>query len=191
VRLPDPPGPLPIDARFPIEAFAALRAAAPADPRAENEFRRAALRHIAEVAERLIRPGDASAAAMLFLPSETMSAELHARFPDVVEDSYRARGWIVSPTSLMASLTALKAVLRTAGAMRTAPNDRMVEELETLRRRVAALETGGALSRPAAQAPAAAAADPPAPSEPAPEPDLWEDRREADDGSARLPFPLR
>jgi DNA recombination protein RmuC len=48
----------------------------------------------------------------MFLPSEAVYAELHANFPDVVEKSYRARVWIVSPTTLMATLNTVRAVLK-------------------------------------------------------------------------------
>ena len=50
----------------------------------------------------------------MFLPSEAVYAELHANFPETVEQSYRARVWIVSPTTLMATLNTVRAVLKDA-----------------------------------------------------------------------------
>jgi DNA recombination protein RmuC len=146
IRLPYPPGPIAIDARFPVEAFAKLHGpGADNDPAAENEFRRAALRHIVDIAERLIVPDATAESALMFIPSETMYAELHARFPDVVQDSYRARVWIVSPTSLMATLHTLRAVLRDAKARESAEliqteAGHVLSEVDALRRRVFSLE---------------------------------------------------
>ena len=48
----------------------------------------------------------------MFLPREAVYAELHANFRDVVEESYRARVWIVSPTTLMATLNTVRAILK-------------------------------------------------------------------------------
>jgi DNA recombination protein RmuC len=146
VRLPHPPGPIAIDARFPVEAFARLhQPGGDSDPRAENEFRRIALRHIVDIAERLIVPEETADSALMFIPSETMYSELHARFPDVVQDSFRARVWIVSPTTLMATLHTMRAVLRDARARQNAEfiqteAGHVLSEVEALRRRVVALE---------------------------------------------------
>ncbi|MEQ1929362.1 MAG: DNA recombination protein RmuC [Parvularculaceae bacterium] len=145
VRLPHPPGPIAIDARFPVEAFSKLHQAPDADPRAENDFRRVALRHIVDIAERLIVPDETADSALMFISSETMYAELHARFPDVVQDSFRARVWIVSPTTLMATLHTMRAVLRDAYARQNteliqAEAGHVLSEVEALRRRVVALE---------------------------------------------------
>lgn len=163
VRLARPAGPIAIDARFPIEAFAALHAAPDGDVRAENEFRRVALRHIVDVAEKMIAPGVTGDSAILFLPSETMAAEMHARFPEIVEDGYRAKVWIVSPTSLMATLNAMRAVMREAPARAGdagLAQTRLLSEIEELRRRVGLLESGGA--RPQAEAKASVPPPPPA-----------------------------
>ena len=102
VRLPHPPGAIVIDTRFPLDAFNALptqEAVAknlPQAKAAEDAFRRAALRHIIDVAERFIIPGETADSALLFLPTEAIYTTLHSRFPDVVRDSFRARVWLVS-----------------------------------------------------------------------------------------------
>ncbi len=146
VRLPRPAGPIAIDARFPVEAFAMLRGA---DTRrmaeAESEFRRVAIRHVVDIAERLISPGETAESAILFLPSEAMYTELHHRFPDVVQDAWRARVWIVSPTTLLATLHTIQAALaaaepRAGGAFLRGEDPRTAGEMTELRRRIAALE---------------------------------------------------
>ena len=72
------------------------------------------LKHVNDIAERYILPGETAESALMFLPSEAVYAELHANFPATVEQSYRQRVWIVSPTTLMATLNTVRAVLQDA-----------------------------------------------------------------------------
>ena len=69
-------------------------------------------KHVRDISEKYIVPGETAESAMMFLPSEAVYAELHASLPDVVERSYRAKVWIVSPTTLMATLNTVRAVLK-------------------------------------------------------------------------------
>ncbi len=114
LRLPNPPGPICIDAKFPLESFRALREAKDeaALVHARRDFAAAIRTHFRAIAEKYIRPGETAESALMFLPSEAVYAELHANFPNVVEESFRHRVWIVSPTTLMATLTTVRAVLK-------------------------------------------------------------------------------
>ena len=56
--------------------------------------------------------GETAESALMFLPSEAVYAELHANFTGLVEESYKARVWIVSPTTMMATLNTVRAVLK-------------------------------------------------------------------------------
>lgn len=114
LRLPNPPGPICIDAKFPLESFRALRDAKDeaALVQARRDFAAAIRTHFRAIAEKYIRPGETAESALMFLPSEAVYAELHANFPNVVEESFRHRVWIVSPTTLMATLTTVRAVLK-------------------------------------------------------------------------------
>ena len=114
LKLPNPPGPIAIDAKFPLESYRALTAAKDESARvqAARTFTRDVTVHVANIAERYIVPGETAESALMFLPSEAVYAELHARFPNVVEESYRRRVWIVSPTTLMATLNTVRAVLK-------------------------------------------------------------------------------
>lgn len=147
IRSSFPPGPMAIDAKFPVEAFRSLASSGAHEQElAESAFRRAALRHIIDIAERLIIPGETADSALLFLPSEAMYAAIHARFDDVVQDARRARVWIVSPTTLMATLHTMRAVMRDVhareGAERiTAEAQHVMVEVEALRQRVFTLES--------------------------------------------------
>jgi DNA recombination protein RmuC len=112
--LPNPPGPIVIDSKFPLESYHALRNAQDDDAkqRALRAFGQAVTKHVQDIAERYIVPGETAESALMFLPSEAVYAELHASLPDVVERSFRAKVWIVSPTTLMATLNTVRAVLK-------------------------------------------------------------------------------
>ena len=116
LNLPNPPGAIAIDEKFPLESYHALRAAE--DDAARTQYARAfsadVLKHVRDIADRYIIPGETAESALMFLPSEAVYAELHANHPDTVDKSYRARVWIVSPTTLMATLNTVRAVLKDA-----------------------------------------------------------------------------
>ena len=114
IRLPNPPGPIAIDSKFPLESYEALRAARDDAEKVQagRAFAAAVRSHVADIAAKYIVPGETAESALMFLPSEAVYAELHAAFRGVVEDSYRARVWIVSPTTLMATLNTVRAVLK-------------------------------------------------------------------------------
>ena len=116
IRLPNPPGPIAIDAKFPLESYRLLRAATDEAERlqAGRAFSADILKHVKAIAERYILGTETAESALMFLPSEAVYAELHANFPDVVEKSFRERVWIVSPTTLMATLNTVRAVLKDA-----------------------------------------------------------------------------
>ncbi|SUS08391.1 Recombinase RmuC (fragment) [uncultured Defluviicoccus sp.] len=103
-----------IDAKFPLEGYRALREARDdaAKVRAGRTFAADVLKHVRDIAERYIVPGETADSALMFLPSEAVYAELHASFPAVVEEAWRRKVWIVSPTTLWATLNTLRAVLR-------------------------------------------------------------------------------
>jgi DNA recombination protein RmuC len=116
LRLPNPPGPIAIDAKFPLESYSQLRAVAAGDAAAllaaQRAFQQAIRKHIADIRAKYIVPGETAESALMFLPSEAVYAELHANFTGLVEDSYKARVWIVSPTTMMATLNTVRAVLK-------------------------------------------------------------------------------
>ena len=69
-------------------------------------------KHIGDIRDKYILPGETAESALLFLPSEAIYAELHANFGGIVDESYKARVWIVSPTTMMATLNTVRAVLK-------------------------------------------------------------------------------
>lgn len=132
IHLPNPPGPIVIDSKFPLEAYEALRRARTQAELAEAQrLMRAAVRaHIRAIADRYLIEGETADGALMFLPSEAVYAELHANFPDLVREGFAAKVWIVSPTTCMATLNTMRAVLKDA---------RMREQAGAIRRELAAL----------------------------------------------------
>jgi len=114
LKLPNPPGPIVIDAKFPLESYRALQNAESEDARkaAGRAFAADVMKHVNDIAERYILPGETADAALMFLPSEAVYAELHANFAGVVDKSYRAKVFIVSPTTLWATLNTVRAVMK-------------------------------------------------------------------------------
>lgn len=132
IHLPNPPGPIVIDAKFPLEAYESLRRAENAAQLAEAQrnLRTAVRAHIKAITEKYILEGETADGALMFLPSEAVYAELHANFPDVVREGFAAKVWIVSPTTCMATLNTMRAVLKDA---------RMREQAGAIRKELALL----------------------------------------------------
>lgn len=116
LNLPNPPGSIVVDAKFPLESYQALRNASNDREKLEAErfFKASVIKHVKDISEKYILNGETAESALMFLPSEAIYAELHANFVDVVETSYKAKVWIVSPTTLMATLNTVRAVLKDA-----------------------------------------------------------------------------
>lgn len=132
IHLPNPPGPICIDSKFPLEAYEALRRASTDwELNEAAKFLRSSVRkHIKDISERYILDGETADGALMFLPSEAVYAELHANFPELVRDGFTARVWIVSPTTCMATLNTMRAILKDA---------RMREQAGAIRRELGLL----------------------------------------------------
>ncbi len=138
IHLPNPPGPIVVDAKFPLEAYEALMAAEtkPERERALTTFGQAIRTHIKKISESYLIEGETADGALMFLPSEAVYAELHSRLPHVVREGFTARVWIVSPTTCMATLNTMRAILKDA---------RMREQTGAIRKELALL--GGDVDR--------------------------------------------
>lgn len=132
IHLPNPPGPIVIDSKFPLEAYEALRRATNNSEaiEAQRMLRIAVRGHVKAISERYIIEGETADGALMFLPSEAVYAELHANFPEVVREGFAAKVWIVSPTTCMATLNTMRAVLKDA---------RMREQAGAIRKELALL----------------------------------------------------
>jgi DNA recombination protein RmuC len=115
IRMPNGAPPLVIDAKFPLEAWNAIRDAAGSPEAAKlagQQFRRDMEIHIRDIAEKYLIQGETQDTAFLFVPSESIFAELHENFEPVVQKAHRARIVIVSPSLLMLSIQVIQAVLK-------------------------------------------------------------------------------
>jgi DNA recombination protein RmuC len=116
IRLPNPPGPVAVDAKFPLEDWRAYSEAEDPSSKetAARAFKASVLKHVKDIAAKYLIPGETADTALMFLPSEAVYATLHAEFPDVVEQGFRVHVMIVSPTTFMATLHTMRAVMRDA-----------------------------------------------------------------------------
>ncbi len=132
IHLPNPPGPIVIDAKFPLEAYEAIRRADTprASLEAAQQMRAAVRAHIRAISEKYILEGETADGALMFLPSEAVYAELHSNFPEIVREGFAVKVWIVSPTTCMATLNTMRAVLKDA---------RMREQAGAIRRELSEL----------------------------------------------------
>lgn len=118
IRMPNGQPSLVIDAKFPLESWNAIRAAAEADNGADGArsaaqaFRRDVEVHIRAISEKYLIRGETQDTAFMFVPSESIFAEIHENFEALVHKAHRARIVIVSPSLLMLSIQVIQAVLK-------------------------------------------------------------------------------
>jgi DNA recombination protein RmuC len=147
IRLPGDERAMVVDAKFPLEAFTAFR-----DAKSEEQ-RRAAMqrvktdvgRHVKDIAERYLLPGETQDLALLFVPSESIYADLNEYFDDVVQKAHRARVVIVSPSLLMMAIQIMQAIVRDAQMREQAhliqsEVRKLIDDVGRLRERVAKLD---------------------------------------------------
>ena len=103
-----------VDAKFPLEGWNAIRAAdgPEASRAAETAFRRDVIKHVQDIASRYQIVGETHDTAFMFVPSESIFADIHERFEDVIQRAHRARVVIVSPSLLMLSVQVVMSLLR-------------------------------------------------------------------------------
>ena len=148
ITMPNPPGSICIDSKFPLESFRALIEAA--DEAARVAARRSlegdVKKHINDIAQKYIVPGETAGSAILFLPSESVYAEINLQLPKLVEASRRAHVYMAGPDNLMLILHTVRAILRDAQMHEAAGQiqkevDMMMQDVTRLDDRVAKLAT--------------------------------------------------
>jgi len=113
--LPEPTGNFPIDSKFTLESYKRMYDEDTSDADriiAERQFKLDIKKHINDIADKYILPGETADGAMMFIPAEAVFAEIHAHQPELVEEAQKKRVWMVSPTTMMAVLTTARAVLK-------------------------------------------------------------------------------
>jgi DNA recombination protein RmuC len=147
VFLPGDQRPIVIDAKFPLEAVTALRQAASEDDRkqAAQRLRQDVLRHVGDIAERYLIPGETQEIALMFVPSESVYAELYDGFDDVIQKAYRAQIVLVSPSLLMLAIQIMQQICKDARMREAAQEIRtevghLIDDVDRLRERVLKLQ---------------------------------------------------
>jgi DNA recombination protein RmuC len=147
IFLPADARPLIIDAKFPLEAISALRDARSDEQRkhAAQRLRQDVTRHFTDIAERYLIPGETQDLALMFVPSESVYAELHDGFDDLIQKAYRAQVVLVSPSLLMLAIQVTQQIMKDA-RMREAAHEirtevgHLMADLGRLRERVLNLQ---------------------------------------------------
>ncbi len=154
IHLPNPPGPIVVDAKFPLEAYEKLRAAGNdwELKQAVSDFKTSVRTHIRAISERYLIEGETADGALMFLPSEAIYAELHSNFAELVREGFERRVWIVSPTTCMATLNTMRSILKDARMREQAGEIRKMlrllhRDVELVVERVGKLDTHFAQAR--------------------------------------------
>ena len=147
IFLPGDTRPLIVDAKFPLEAFTALREARSDEQRKQSSarLRQDVTKHFTDIAERYLIPGETQDIALMFVPSESVYAELHDGFDDLIQKAYRLRVVLVSPSLLMLAIQVMQQILKDA-RMREAAHE-IRTEVGHCRTTSAACGTGCSICR--------------------------------------------
>lgn len=132
IRIPGNEALLVIDSKFPLEGFDALRQASTEDERkvALSQVRASVSKHITDIAEKYLIPGEVQTPAIMFVPSESLYADLHDVFVDLIQKAHRANVIVVSPNILMLAINTIQTVMKDA---------RMREQTDLICKEVGAL----------------------------------------------------
>jgi DNA recombination protein RmuC len=132
IRIPGNKALLVIDSKFPLEGFAGLRNAATDEEKksALAQVRATVSKHVNDIAEKYLIPGEVQTPAIMFVPSESLYADLHDGFADVIQKAHRANVIVVSPNILMLAINTIQTVMKDA---------RMREQADLIKQEVGAL----------------------------------------------------
>ena len=132
IRIPGNKALLVIDSKFPLEAFEGLRRAASDEEKklALAQIRATVTKHVSDIADKYLIPGEVQTPAIMFVPSESLYADLHDGFSDVIQKAHRANVIVVSPNILMLAINTMQTVMKDA---------RMREQADLIRNEVGVL----------------------------------------------------
>lgn len=154
IRMPNGQPPLVIDAKFPLEAWNAMRDAETPERRQQiaQLFRRDMETHVRDIASKYLISGETQDTAFLFVPSESIFADIHEHFEAIVQKAHRQRVVIVSPSLLLLSIQVIQAILKDARMREQAhliqgEVARLMEDLSRLDERVRKLQGHFAMSQ--------------------------------------------
>lgn len=117
LTMPDGSTRMAIDSKFPLSNYRiSIDATQPEAARtvARKQFATDVKKHINDIASKYIQPEANADAAVMFIPSEAVFAEIIGNHADVVAQAQAQRVWLTSPTNLMALLHIVRAMIRDA-----------------------------------------------------------------------------
>ena len=154
VKMPEPPGPICIDSKFPLEDYKKFTGSTNDQEKKDNLklFHNAVQKHIRDISEKYILPGETADSAIMFLPSESIYSEINIRFPKLVKESRNKKVYMAGPDNLMLLLHTVRAILRDATMSQTAGKiqievDKLGNDLNLLADRIFKLDKHFDLAR--------------------------------------------
>ena len=122
IHMPDGHGDVAVDSKFPMESWRRMIEAEGSfeATSAQRDFRNDVLKHIKDIARKYLIEGETYELALLFLPSDAIFSELHNTFDEVIDKGFAQRVVIVSPTTFMATLHTMQAVMNDAEIQKNA-----------------------------------------------------------------------
>ena len=148
IHMPEGHGDVAIDAKFPMESWRRLVSAETSfdEDQAARDFRNDMMKHVNDISQKYLIPDETYDLALLFLPSDAIFTEVHTRFDDVVDKGFSKRVVIVSPTTFMATLHTMQAVMNDADIQKNAATIKrevamMAADVGRLDERVAKLQS--------------------------------------------------
>ena len=142
IRLPYPPGDMIIDSKFPLESYNRIMGG---DDGAKKQFEIDVRKHIDAISEKYVIPGKTAESAMMFIASESIFETLHRDYPGTIDYAARKKVFIVSPSTLWATLNTIRAVLSDIKIKRVAGKikkelDMLLTDLDRLSKRAGAVQ---------------------------------------------------
>ena len=154
VKMPEPPGPICIDSKFPLEDYKKFTGSKNDQEKKDNLklFHNAVQKHLRDISEKYILPGETADSAIMFLPSESIYSEINIRFPKLVNESRNKKVYMAGPDNLMLLLHTVRAILRDATMSQTAGKiqievDKLGNDLNLLADRIFKLDKHFDLAR--------------------------------------------
>ena len=154
VKMPQPPGSICIDSKFPLEDYKKFANSSNEQEKKDNLklFHNAVLKHIKDIADKYISPGETADSAIMFLPSESIYSEINIRFPRLVNESRNKKVYMAGHDNLMLLLHTVRAILRDATMSQTAGKiqievDKLTNDLNLLADRILKLDKHFDLAR--------------------------------------------
>ena len=102
-----------IDSKFPLENYRRMYdkdLSQLEKDKAKNSFKADVSKHLNDISSKYIIPGSTAPMAYMFVPSEAIFSEIYGNFPELIDKAYELKVYVVSPTTLMAYITAIKSI---------------------------------------------------------------------------------